>query len=254
MRKPRLRSFAVLGLAFGVAACAAPGTPERAFANGPSTECTHAAIDSTRPQYVVGYGSLMQDASRARTTPEAGPAHPVEVAGYRRGWFERGSPVGFSTTFLGVIPDQQGRLNAVMYEVRPAELASTDSRERSYCRDLVEQAALTRLDPGFSPPSDAQIWIYVSRVPRAAAPSNDYPIVQSYVDVFLSGCLEQEQRFALAGFARQCIATTSDWSEHWVNDRLYPRRAFIYQPHASEIDALLSRELPRYFGRIRLER
>src|SRR6185437_8481839 len=120
MRKPRLRSFAVLGLAFGVAACAAPGTPELAFANGPSTECNHAAIDSTRTQYVVGYGSLMQDASRARTTQQAGPAHPVEVAGYRRGWFERGSPVGFSTTFLGVIADQQGRLNAVMYKVRPA--------------------------------------------------------------------------------------------------------------------------------------
>lgn len=249
----RLQSLAVLGLAFGLAACAAPGTSER-FASGPSTECNDAAVDSTRPQYVVGYGSLMQDESRAQTVPKAGRAHPVEIAGYRRGWFQRGLPVGFSTTFLGVIADRQGRLNAVMYEVRPAELASTDSREHFYCRNLVEPGAVTRLDPGFSPPAGAQVWIYVSRAASAAPPSRDYPIVQSYVDVFLSGCLEQEQRFALAGFARQCITTTSDWSEHWVNDRLYPRRPLIYQPRASEIDALLSRELPRYFGRIRLER
>jgi hypothetical protein len=254
MRDRGLQSFAVLGLAFGLAACAAPGTAERALAGRTSTQCTDAAVDSTRAQYVVGYGSLMQDESRARTAPKAGPAHPVEIAGYRRGWFTRGSPTGFSTTFLGVIPNRQSRLNAVMYQVRPAELASTDSRERFYCRDLVEPSAVTRLDPGFSPPPDAQVWIYVSRASGAAPPSSDYPIVQSYVDIFLSGCLEQEQRFALAGFARRCIATTSDWSEHWVNDRLYPRRPFIYQPRAREIDALLSRELPRYFGRIRLER
>ena len=52
-----------------------------------------------QPQYIVGYGSLMRDESRMRTSLQAGPAYPVEVSGYRRGRFEAGTPVGFCTTF-----------------------------------------------------------------------------------------------------------------------------------------------------------
>ncbi len=195
----------------------------------------------------------MQDESRKRTSPQAGPAHPIEVRGYRRGWFEKGSPVGFSTTFLGVVQDPESRMNAVIYQVEPGELAGTDARERSYCREPVAAAGIRMLDAGFAAPANAQIWIYVSRGTGVALPSAQYPIVQSYVDIFLAGCLEQEQRFGVAGFAQQCIATTTGWSEHWVNDRIYPRRPFAYQPRAREIDTLLSKELPAYFSRIRIE-
>jgi hypothetical protein len=38
-----------------------------------------------------------------------------------------------------------------------------------------------------------------------------------------------------------------------VNDRVYPRRPFVFQPRARQIDELLERELPRYFRQIRLE-
>jgi gamma-glutamyl AIG2-like cyclotransferase len=247
-----VRRVAVLLVAAGVAACAAPGAPSRAVAVTAPSECK-APIDPSRPQYVVGYGSLMQDESRKRTSPQAGPAHPIEVQGYRRGWFERGSPVGFSTTYLGIVQDRESRMNAVMYQIQPAELADTDARERSYCREAVALRDVKLLDPSFSPASGAQVWIYVTRGASVALPSAQYPIVQSYVDIFLSGCLEQEQRFGVAGFARQCIATTTGWSEHWVNDRIYPRRPFAYQPRAREIDTLLSNELPRYFSHIRLE-
>jgi len=50
-----------------------------------------------------------------------------------------------------------------------------------------------------------------------------------------------------------CLATTRDWSEHWVNDRIYPRRPFIYQPRSRQIDSLLAQQLPQYFSRIRIE-
>jgi hypothetical protein len=73
------------------------------------------------------------------------------------------------------------------------------------------------------------------------------------VDIFVSGCLEQEQRFGLAAFSQQCLSTTTDWSEHWVNDRIYPRRPFAFQPKARQIDSLLSKQLPQYFSRIRIE-
>ncbi|HET8670886.1 MAG TPA: hypothetical protein VFM05_09765, partial [Candidatus Saccharimonadales bacterium] len=54
-----------------------------------------------------------------------------------------------------------------------------------------------------------------------------------YVDICLNGCLELEATYPLAkeaGFAATFLKTCSDWSKYWVNDRIYPRRAFIYVP------------------------
>lgn len=209
--------------------------------------------DADRPQYIIGYGSLMQDESRKRTTPQSGPAHPVEVVGYRRGWFAKGDPQGFSTTFLGALPEPRGLVNAVIYRVEPGELAETDRRESSYCRENVPLSAIKTLEIGpFQIPA-GQVWIYVNGLQTIATPSTRYPIVQSYVDIFLSGCLEQERRFAVKGFAQSCLTTTSDWSEHWVNDRLLPRRPFIHQPSARQIDTLISENLPTFYSRIRIE-
>jgi hypothetical protein len=242
-------ALAALTLAACLAGCA---SPQPQFVPSVPLACS-AVTDTSRPQYIVGYGSLMEDESRKRSSPQAGPAHPVELHGYRRGWFSRGSPVGFSTTFLGVVQDRGSRLNAVIYRVDPAELAATDKRERSYCRASVPVSDLRVLPTGFSLAPNAQAWIYVSRGPNVALPNARYPLVQSYVDIFLSGCLEQEQRFGVTGFAQQCISTTAGWSEHWVNDRIYPRRPFLHQPRAREIDSLLAKELPRLFSRIRIE-
>lgn len=89
-----------------------------------------------------------------------------------------------------------------------------------------------------------QIWIYVVPPDRVATPSADFPIVQSYVDIMLGGCLEIEKNFAIAQFAEMCVTTTTGWSQHWVNDRIYPRRPFIYQPRSREIDQMLGTILP----------
>ncbi|HYX65355.1 MAG TPA: gamma-glutamylcyclotransferase family protein [Burkholderiales bacterium] len=248
MRRALAALLLIAGCSTGQPPAPSPAAPKPVAASA-----CDVATDPSRPQYIVGYGSLMQDESRKRTSPQAGPAHPVEIEGYRRGWFSRGSSVGFSATFLGVVQDAESRLNAVIYKVEPQELEATDRRERSYCRARLSGSQINPLGPDFLLAPDAQVWIYVSRGPGVELASTRYPIVQSYVDVFLSGCLEQEERFGVAGFAEQCIETTSGWSEHWVNDRLYPRRPFVYQPRARDIDRLLAKELPAYFSRIRLE-
>jgi hypothetical protein len=244
---------ALLGclLAFSLPGCATPAT-DAPHAVAPAVEC-HPVPDAGRPQVIVGYGSLMEDASRQRTSPRAGTAHPVGVAGFRRGWFARGSPVGFSTTYLGVVEDGRARLNGVAYSVDAAELAATDAREASYCRARVASGDLTPLERGFSFPADAEAWIYVGTAASIAPPDARFPIVQSYVDVFLSGCLEQEERHGIPGFAAECVATTAGWSADWVNDRIFPRRPFIYQPRARQIDELLSARLGGLFSRIRIE-
>jgi hypothetical protein len=212
----------------------------------------NAAPDPAKAQYIIGYGSLMQDESRQRTTPNANISYPVQVNGYQRGWFTKGSGVGFSTTFLGVVQRKESALNAAIYTIDVTEISTMDKREFSYCRLTVEPENYSLLKQDI-PLSLGQTWIYVNKPDTIATANRRYPIVQSYVDIFLSGCLELEQRFELKDFARQCLVTTSNWSTQWINDRIYPRRPFIYQPKAKQIDQLLNEHLPQYFQHIRIE-
>jgi hypothetical protein len=212
----------------------------------------HPSPEFDAKQYIVGYGSLMEQASRQRTVPDAGEAVPVRVQGFRRAWIARGSATGFSTTYLGVAVDGHARMNAVLFSLPDeAAVAAMDRRESGYCRVRIGTPQINTLDQ--SQIAAGERWIYVNKPQNTARPSRIYPIVQSYVDIFLSGCLEVERTFHLQDFARQCVTTTQGWSTNWVNDRIYPRRPFIYQPNAGAIDILLKRELPARFRRIRIE-
>lgn len=208
--------------------------------------------DENKKQYIIGYGSLMEDDSRQRTSPLAANAYPIVIKGFRRGWFQKGSDLGTSTTFLGVLPDHKAMLNAVIFSVSKNELLATDIRESGYCRVLVSDTNISMLKNTLPVP-EGQVWIYVTKPEYVKNSSSRFPIVQSYVDLFISGCIEQEQRYNIPGFAKQCIETTTDWSSFWVNDRIYPRRPFIYQPKASQIDRLLNEVIPEFFEKIKIE-
>jgi hypothetical protein len=215
------------------------------------TEC-NAVVDVKKAQYIIGYGSLMQEASRKRSVPNAEAAYPVQVNGYRRGWFAKGSSVGFDTTYLGVVPDKANNLNAVIFKITADEIPVMDKREFFYCRLAVKPNDYKVL-LSETPMLSGQVWIYVNKPDSIAKATLKYPIVQSYVDIFVSGCQEQEEHYKLNGFSKECLATTSDWSTAWANDRLYPRRPFIFQPKANQIDKLLQEYLPDYFQHIYIE-
>jgi hypothetical protein len=104
-------------------------------------------------------------------------------------------------------------------------------------------------------PAPSQIWIYVNKPDTLALPDAEHPIVQSYVDIFITGCMELQARVAdpSIDFVEECVRTTDGWSKHWVNDRPMPRRPYIHQPLAFEIDKQLKRLLPELFEAIRIE-
>ena len=62
----------------------------------------HPPVDKSKPQYTIGYGSLMQKASKDRTAPNTGGNIPAMVKGFRRAWNAQGTSISFSTTYLGV--------------------------------------------------------------------------------------------------------------------------------------------------------
>lgn len=207
---------------------------------------------SGQTQFIVGYGSLMQSASRERTVPKAGPAFPIEVLGYQRGWFAMGTSPGFDTTYLGALPNEEAHFNAVAFSIPESAMPEMDVRESFYCRILLQSSELRTLH-GSKELLPGQYWMYVNGPQSIGRPTAEKPLVQSYVDIFIGGCLSIEAQFELSGFAKACIRSTSDWSPYWVNDRLYPRRPFLFEPKAFAIDGLLKTELPTEFSHIRIE-
>jgi hypothetical protein len=198
----------------------------------------NAAPDPARIQYVIAYAAV-----------RAGVATPVTVSGYQRGWYIRSRGTKRGTTYLGVIPDAASSFNAVMYQLDAGDLAATDQRERLYCRVEVVAAAIKPLAPGASAITNAQIWVYEIPPGEAAAVDEDHPIAQTSVDAFLAGCLEQEGRYKVRDFAAQCVRTTTGWSAHWVDDRLYSGRSSSFRSRVLQIDKLLAAELPSYRAR-----
>lgn len=205
--------------------------------------------------YIFGYGSLIEQASRMRTTPAAIYVLPASVKGYVRGWWARTGAVGFSTTFAGAIPDASGSMNGVVYAVSDDELARTDKRESGYTRtDITKSVEI--LGGGFKP--KGKVWVYLNKFKdeqelKDSLPSPQFPIVQSYIDICLTGCLQIQQGFPEVGdFAAEFLKSTREWSKYWENDRAYPRRAPFAVPLAQDIDTLIKKHLPKFFAEIRL--
>ena len=211
----------------------------------------HPTPDPQQAQYLIGYGSLIQTQSKQKTDSSSGPNRPVRVYGYHRGWFAKGTEVGYSTTYLAVSPQAGDHFNGTLFQLNQADsINNYDAREKYYCRVAVDPNSIHPLTQ--EKPPKAQFWIYVIKPNLIAPPSEKFPLVQSYVDIFLSGCLEIENKFKLKGFAAECVKTTSNWSVYWINDRLYPRRPFVCEPKAGQIDELLKRQIPRLFKQIAL--
>jgi hypothetical protein len=188
-------------------------------------------------QYIFGYGSLIDADSRAHTG-KTGAAIPVRLAGFRRGWYVTARRDGF--TAVGIVPDPCVRCNGVLVEIAPEELPRFDARERGYDRVAVPWSTLSLLS-GAQVPSGT-VWTYV--IPRPEMPGARYPIIQSYVDVILTGCLRIGP-----DFATEFITTTAGWEHAWLDDRRAPRyrRAMSEVPQAQDIDILLRTHLPHAF-------
>jgi hypothetical protein len=215
---------------------------------------------SNTPQYIFGYGSLVEAESRAMTSPGATYAWPAIVNGIKRGWFDRVDTPGYSPTYLGAVADPDSTCNGVIFAITAQQLVAYDQRETGYKREKIAPAKITMLD-GTDAAPQGDIWYYANQQQLPATP--DFPIVQSYVDVCINGCLEIESAYPLAtripfkgktvSFSEMFLLTCSDWSEWWVNDRLYPRRPFVYVPSASTIDSLIQKCLGRNVRQIAIE-
>ncbi len=202
-------------------------------------------------QLIIGYGSLMKEESKREDGANVGENFPIYVTGFERGWIEHSTDPRFGTTYLGAKMKPGAKMNAVYFMLTvPDEILNYDKRENTYCRNRVPREKIQPL--AGTPLPEGEYWIYTT-LANETLPSSQYPLAQSYVDIFLSGCFELEKKFKLHDFAKDCIKTTKNWSDSWVNDRVYPRTAIDNVPYVAEVDSLISALLPEYYSQIEIE-
>jgi len=202
--------------------------------------------------YIVGYGSLFNTKSLQRTLPSVSYIEPMYLNNYLRSWNAiENKTVTLSTTYLGIQKSKGSRLNAILFEIDESLLDNLDKREFLYTREEVNLEDVELISSKFSISSDDKIWIYITNTPEK--PSKQYPIIQSYVDTCISGCLELEEKFNIENFANDFINTTINWSKSWVNDRIFPRAPHVHQAYAYKIDELLNNNIEEFFSKITIE-
>ncbi|GGF73346.1 hypothetical protein GCM10007301_36420 [Azorhizobium oxalatiphilum] len=190
-------------------------------------------------EFLLGYGSLIDTASREGTAGTKLDAVPVRVSaafGYRRVWNVRGR----GWTALGLAKGEDLRpaapINCVLFPVDADTLPRFDRRESGYDRVAVPNAMVESLS-WLRLPEQGTLWIYVPKAgEKAPEPDAAHPIVQSYVDLVLGGALGYGE-----AFAREVIETTFGWSAFWLDDRVTARRPWVANPAAGAIDRLLAR-------------
>tara|TARA_B100001093_G_C26411537_1_gene835802 strand:- start:23 stop:712 length:690 start_codon:yes stop_codon:yes gene_type:complete len=193
--------------------------------------------------FVIGYGSLMEEKSRTRTNPAAKIAKPIMVKGFERIWGHNGG--NYKITFLTIIKKKNSEVNAVYYPISASGLKKLDRRESSYCRIKVSRKDLNFYDEKIKN-DNSSFWIYAANPKRLKNPTEEHPIVQSYVDIFMNGCLQIQKKYSIKDFANACIETTKGWSPYWVNDRIHSRRPFQVS-NAYKIDQHLSKYFDHYY-------
>ena len=169
----RRKAIALFGIsAAGIAAEANPAT-----AHARAGELDKVG-GSARPQYIFGYGSLVQRQSRMGTSAGAEFASPVIVHGVSRGWFDQTGGPSWNPTYLGAVLEKDSVCNGVIFPVTSAEFAAYGEREVGYQLTKIDPSQITMLDGSQTVP-EADIWFYGNTEKRF--PSSEHPIVQSYV-------------------------------------------------------------------------
>jgi hypothetical protein len=188
----------------------------------------HPKINLKMQQYIIGYGSLMLEASKLQTDSFTHSNIPILLSGYERGWIIHGFMKTKATTFLGIREDLKDKiLNAVMFRIDDSkQIMRLDEREKGYCRKLVDLKNIKML---LNKPMklSGQLWVYIPRNKKIERPSREYPMSTYYIDIFIAGCIDIEKKYKLKGFAKQCLTSTRYWDRTYdpnIPNELKPLR------------------------------
>ena len=173
----------------------------------------HPQIDSSKSQFIFGYGSLISEKSFSQTLGKKTKLIPVKVSKLQRGWIVRGN----SQTYLGVVKaNVKLYLNGVLGKIDT--IVDFDKRENNYCRKRIDNSDIVYLVDSLKP-TNSEIWVYYINDDSIEYPSEEFPIKQSYLNMFIDGCIDIEKEYELENYANECVKTTFFWSKFLIDDK-----------------------------------
>lgn len=177
--------------------------------------------------YIFGYWSIINKANSELTT-EVWDTIPVIVE-----WLERHWNITSTQwyTVLWIKRSVWNKVNGVLIELK-WDIKDFDERETKYTRIKLESRNIHTIDTSISKPTD-DIFAYI---PNEENYINwEHPILQSYIDVVLSWCINISDEFAY-----DFIKSTQGWWEI-KNDRDDPEyvRSMNLKEYHDRIDSLL---------------
>ena len=198
---------------------------------------------------LFAYGSLINRESRGRSF-RAPDGRPARLRGVRQSW---SLPVpGEAVTGLGLAVAEDGHCNGVLLEISDTELQKADQREipAGYQRHAADWSHVAqgqddrRIESSWR---QRPLWVY--RSVKSHEATTERPIIQSYLDVVLTGCLEIGVEFA-----REFVTTTDGWDAPWIDDRGSPRYLRPHHDPDRQVasDALLQELVPEALKNRRL--
>ena len=179
---------------------------------------------SSDPHF-FGYGSLVNRQTHSYLNPQA-----ATVTGWHRAW--RRSPQR-ALCYLTAIPDSAEYIEGLIASVPNADWAALDERERAYAR--VPLGGDIRHDGG-----DLDVAIYAIAPGEHHDPTDENPVLLSYLDVVVQGYFREFGREGVAHF----FETTEGWHAPILNDRanpIYPRAQVLNAEEIELVDEGLSR-------------
>jgi len=187
--------------------------------------------------YIFGYGSLINSNSRS-ITGITGEGIPVRINKVKRSWYATSKANPMAS--VGIESDINSSCNGVLFPIDQKELSNFDARETGYYRESVPKSQIHFLSDDI--PIREDVWIYFAK--QRNHPCRNQPIVQSYVDVIIEGCLEIGLEFT-----SEFLKTTTGWEYTWINDRLFPKYPRpLDNPNASQkIDRIIQDMTPGLF-------
>ena len=160
----------------------------------------------THEHWFFGYGSLVN-----RDTHSYEGALPARLSGWRRAW--RHTPLR-QIAYLTAVPAPGSVIEGLIAPVPGGDWAALDEREDAYDRVAAAHQVEHTL------PDSPQIAVYAIPSGRHAPPSDEGPVLLSYLDVVLQGYLRE---FGESG-VRRFVETTDGWEDAPIlDDRATPR-------------------------------
>lgn len=186
----------------------------------------------------------------------------VRVQNIKRGFFvnmKQTSALTKSWTALGAYEQEGFTCNGTLFPVTKKQMKRIDKRESGYHRKKIDIKKISILR-GYIPENSTVYYYSIDTeghiiddsingqsVNKAMIPSHpcaEFPILQSYVDLCMTGCCQIDKLLKNNSYdyTREFVLTTYEWSDYrfWINDRIYPRRPSVHVPFAIIIDYLLT--------------